>query len=136
MKLLLIHGDLKYRVKKRVKVSVVENAGMEWKSFENALVVFTCIEKEDVNKEGMVDQAASEIAIVADRVKAKSVVLYPYAHLSTNLAPPFSAVSILKGVEEGLKAKGYKVARTPFGWYKEFQLHNFGHALAESFRSL
>ncbi|RLG76172.1 MAG: hypothetical protein DRO12_04645 [Thermoprotei archaeon] len=69
-------------------------------------------------------------------IKASGVVLYPYAHLSPNLAPPETAISILKMFEKNLKDLGISVSRAPFGWYKEFKLECYGHPLAELSRTI
>jgi len=105
--------------------------------FENVLVVFTSVEKEDVkNPEGVAEQAGQEILNVFKTVKAERVLLYPYAHLSSELADAVSAISILKRVHEKLSEKGVETHRAAFGWYKSFTLVNKGHALAELSRSI
>jgi len=105
--------------------------------FENVLVVFTSVEKEDVkDPEGVAEQAGQEILDVFKTVKAERVLLYPYAHLSSELADAVSAISILKRVHEKLSEKGVETHRAAFGWYKSFTLVNKGHALAELSRSI
>ena len=105
--------------------------------FENVLVVFTSVEKEDVkDPESIAAQAGREILDVLRTVKAERVLLYPYAHLSSDLADASSAISILKRVHEKLVEKGVETHRAAFGWYKSFTLVNFGHALAELSRSI
>jgi threonyl-tRNA synthetase len=105
--------------------------------FENVLVVFTSVEKEDVkDPEGVAEQAGQEILDVFKTVKAERVLLYPYAHLSSELADAVSAISILKRVHEKLSEKGVETHRAVFGWYKSFTLVNKGHALAELSRSI
>jgi threonyl-tRNA synthetase len=105
--------------------------------FENVLVVFTSVEKEDVkDPEGVAEQAGQEILNVFKTVKAERVLLYPYAHLSSELADAVSAISILKRVHEKLSEKGVETHRAAFGWYKSFTLVNKGHALAELSRSI
>lgn len=136
MKMLLIHGDFKYRTKERVKIRIVETAKKEWEEFENVLVVFTCVEKQDVDKPEILRRAIGEITTVADRVKTNRIVLYPYAHLSDSLARPTSALSILKNIGDELQGRGREVSRSPFGYYKEFVLHCYGHPVAETFRVL
>ncbi|HZD43330.1 MAG TPA: threonine--tRNA ligase, partial [Methanomicrobiales archaeon] len=65
------------------------------------------------------------------------VMLYPYAHLSSELASPDTAVAALKAIEEGLKASGdFTVKRAPFGWYKAFRLACKGHPLSELSRTI
>src|SRR5665648_712287 len=64
----------------------------------------------------------------------KRVLLYPYAHLSSELASPEIALAILQQIESLLV--GYEVLRAPFGWYKSFSLKCKGHPLAELSRSI
>lgn len=105
--------------------------------FENVLVVFTSVEKEDAkDPESVAEQAGREILDVFKTVKAERVLLYPYAHLSSELADAVSAMSVLKRVHEKLSEKGVETHRAAFGWYKSFTLVNKGHALAELSRSI
>lgn len=104
---------------------------------EDALVVFSTIEKEDEADPGqVVANAAQSIADVASRVKASNVVIYPYAHLSSSLASRNVALSILRSMEETLKKAGYNVTRSPFGFYKKFEISCKGHPLSELSRSI
>ncbi|OYT63306.1 threonine--tRNA ligase [Methanosarcinales archaeon ex4484_138] len=63
------------------------------------------------------------------------VVLYPYAHLSSDLSSHDVAVSVLKGLETGLDSD-FEVMRAPFGWYKGFTLKCKGHPLSELSRTI
>jgi threonyl-tRNA synthetase len=100
--------------------------------FSNALVVLATIEKGDSNSlKEMVRNVADDVLKVSTTVKADCVVLYPYAHLSRNLADPEESLLVLRELEVELSARGVKVSRAPFGWYKEFSLECFGHPLSE-----
>lgn len=134
MRLLLIHADsMSYEVKERAleeaeKIDERQRAG----SYENALVVFTAVEEEDAKTpDVVVDAASREIVDVISKVKADSVLLYPYAHLSSSLARPKEALDVLVKLEEKLKERGVQVSRAPFGWYKAFTLICKGHPLSE-----
>lgn len=131
MKILLIHSDyLKFKPKKKA-IKSAEEIKKEVKSIEDCLVVFTAVEKRDEeNIKGAVKKLAEEIKDVAKQVKVKNIVLYPYAHLSSNLASPKKALEALKLGEKELK-KHFKVLRAPFGWYKEFEIKCKGHPLSE-----
>ena len=59
------------------------------------------------------------------------LVLYPYAHLSSNLSSPDTALEYLSEAEHVLKKEGFDVVRAPFGYYKEFELKCKGHPLSE-----
>jgi len=98
--------------------------------YSNVLVVLTSVESED--NEAVVDKAVNELLEVTDQVKPSSILLYPYAHLSQDLAPPHKALEIMRIFEEKLRIKtSLNVYRAPFGWYKEFTLECYGHPLSE-----
>lgn len=100
--------------------------------FSNALVVFTTVEKGDSSGiYELVNSAADDIAKVFLSVKADLVVLYPYAHLSKNLADLEESMLVLRELESEIGRRGIRVHRAPFGWYKEFRLDCFGHPLSE-----
>jgi len=62
--------------------------------------------------------------------------VYPYAHLSSNLASPKKAQEILIEMEYELKQKNFNVKRSPFGWYKAFKISCKGHPLSELSREI
>jgi len=132
MKLLLIHADyIEYEVKKKTKIAEpFEGKGAR---IEEALVVFTAVEKGDDEK--VVDKAVEEIEDVAKKVGAERIVIYPYAHLSSNLADAETGLNILKKLEEKL-SKNFEVHRAPFGWYKAFRISCKGHPLSELSREI
>ncbi|MEM3647581.1 MAG: threonine--tRNA ligase [Thermoproteota archaeon] len=139
MRILLIHCErFEYSAREKA-VEGAEELDEENRAgrFENVLVVFTSVEREDAkDPEGVVGQASEEIINVFKTVKAKCILLYPYAHLSSELAGASDATSILKKLHEKLLEKGIETHRAAFGWYKSFTLVNFGHALAELSRSI
>ncbi|AWR97841.1 Ser-tRNA(Thr) hydrolase [Acidianus sulfidivorans JP7] len=102
----------------------------------NALVVFTTVEKDD--DEDTVKKAIENIDDIFSKVKASCIIIYPYAHLSSNLAEPIKAIEILKKIEENLKQKKKEVEiyRAPFGWYKAFTISCYGHPLSELSRRI
>ncbi|WP_048192458.1 threonine--tRNA ligase [Pyrolobus fumarii] len=135
MRTLLIHArHFHYRaVKPALKEGYEELDGVKAEGrAENALVVFVTVEDIDrENLDDVVEQVVEDVIDVASKVKADVVVVYPYAHLSSRLAPPDVALEALRRMEERLRHRGIKVIRAPFGWYKEFEVHCYGHPLAE-----
>lgn len=101
---------------------------------EEAVVVLTAIEKTDSLE--ILDEYLEMIKKIVKDVGAKNIVLYPYAHLSSNLGRPKIAVEILKAAEEKLKKDGFSVYRAPFGYYKSFELKVKGHPLSELSREI
>ena len=106
-------------------------------AFDESLVVFTAVEKDDENNpQGIVKNLVKEVIKTNDQVKAENIVLYPYAHLSSSLSSPKVAVQVLKDAEEALNAEGLNVKRVPFGWYKAFEISCKGHPLSELSRTI
>ena len=133
MKLLEIHANFMEYEPLRKAVKEAEECEKAKKRFENVFVVFTSVEAED--EIGMVDGVVRQIIEDMKKVGAERLLIYPYAHLSTNLAKGSKAVEILREMENSAKRLGVETYRAPFGWYKSFNLSCKGHPLAELSRS-
>ncbi|MEM1521749.1 MAG: threonine--tRNA ligase [Thermofilaceae archaeon] len=139
MKLLLIHAErFEYEARQRAleeAEELSENGGRG--SVENALVCFVTVEGVDeANLAWVVSKAAEEIESVSQKLAVKRVVVYPYAHLSSDLAKPAVAVKALRELSSALEGRGFEVVRAPFGWYKRFTISCVGHPLAELSRTI
>ncbi len=131
MRYLLIHSDyLRFEAKRKALKDAVKPE-LDKGETDNVLVVFLAAEKPDEqNVNSVIEQLISVVEDVYSKVNAESIVLYPYAHLSSNLSSPAVARDILDKSFESLRKK-YKVLKAPFGWYKSFELKCKGHPLAE-----
>ncbi len=138
MQILLIHSDyIEYETKRSTPVAEKIEDSLKKGRMDEALTVFIAVEKSDEdNIEYAIKQTAEEIKKVTDQVKTNRVMLYPYAHLSSSLASPKSAVEALKKLEERLKEASFEVKRAPFGWYKSFTIKCKGHPLSELSRTI
>ena len=138
MRILLIHSDyLNYNVKNKTPVAEEIEDAKKQGAFDESLVVFTAVEKDDENNpQGIVKNLVKEVIKTNDQVKAENIVLYPYAHLSSSLSSPKVAVQVLKDADEALNAVGFNVKRVPFGWYKAFEISCKGHPLSELSRTI
>lgn len=138
MRILLIHSDyLNYNVKNKTPVAEEIEDAKKQGAFDESLVVFTVVEKDDENNpQGIVKNLVKEVIKTNDQVKAENIVLYPYAHLSSSLSSPKVAVQVLKDAEETLIGEGLNVKRVPFGWYKAFEISCKGHPLSELSRTI
>ena len=135
MQLLLIHADfMEYEAKERTKVAEDIEDERKRRRVEEVLAVLVAVESGD--DDAVVEQAAQETLGVARTVHAKNILIYPYAHLSSNLAAPELSVNLLKALEERLKNYEFEVHRAPFGWYKAFTLRCKGHPLSELSRRI
>ena len=137
MKLLLIHSDfIEYEVKEKA-IPHPEDTKITKDRLDEALTVFIAVEKVD-EKSPMqaVDEASKEIIKTAEQLKVKNIMLYPYAHLSSDLASAKAGKDILVQLEQEVKKQDYVVKRSPFGWYKAFTISCKGHPLSELSREI
>jgi threonyl-tRNA synthetase len=138
MKILLLHTDyIKFKpLKKAIKtIEELSEKEKEGNFVEQALVVLTAVEKWDTDAKKIVEKLIENVKDVAKQVNAEKIVLYPYAHLSSELASPQLATEVLNLAEKGLK-KNFEVVKAPFGYYKEFELKVKGHPLSELSREI
>ncbi len=132
MRLLQLHCDyVEYRANKPAlkECEKIDEEDKKGRKVDNALVVLTSVENGD--NEEVVKQAAVDIKKHFGEVKAAAVVLYPYAHLSANLAKPRDAMQLLSMLFNEVKSFSPNAVKSPFGWYKSFELKCKGHPLAE-----
>jgi threonyl-tRNA synthetase len=132
MKLLLIHSDfIEYEVKQKAIPHPEETTVMKDR-LDEALVVFIAVEKIDESSPAQaVEDAAREIISTAEQLKVNNIMLYPYAHLSSDLASAKAGKEILISLEQAVKKGPFTVKRSPFGWYKGFTIKCKGHPLSE-----
>lgn len=137
MKLLTIHADfIEYEaLTQAIKSAEPIEEGKKKERIDDCLTAFCAAEKND--GESVAERAASEIISVARQVKAKKIVLYPWVHLTQQPAPPNTALALLKKIDASLReAKEFEVHRSPFGWYKSFDIKCKGHPLSELSREI
>lgn len=131
MKILTLHCDyITFQANKKAFKDASELTEDEKKehTVKECLVILTAVEAGDSQKE--FDEMIAAVKKTASDVKTQTLVIYPYAHLSSTLAKPAIALELLKQAEATLK-KEYKVTRAPFGYYKSFELKCKGHPLSE-----
>ncbi len=99
----------------------------------DALVVFCASEKGDEKGvESVASQVSKTAADHARRINTNTIMVYPYAHLSSNLSSPRVATRVLDRIYELLSAQeGLNIKRSPFGYYKAFSVKCKGHPLSE-----
>ena len=136
MRILLIHADrFSFRVTGETSVALpteLDKAKSEDEVGE-ALVVFVAAEKGDETNIGsVVDQVTEEVFGLASQVGIETLVIYPYAHLSSALSSPRVAVKLLDAICGRIEDQdSFKVVRAPFGYYKAFEISCKGHPLSE-----
>ena len=111
MKILTLHVDgIEFQITKKA-LKTAEEADKNPTKVGECLVVFAAVEKRDEKDTAAVAQRlAKEAADIAGQVKTTSIVLYPYAHLSSDLGAPDKAIEILR--KRGLAQAVKKADRT------------------------
>ena len=126
MKSLLLHS-------KSIEVYCRQEA-LEYKdspqdlNLENVLTVFIAVERGDDDKQ--IELVIEDILNQAKNLKVNKVLIYPYVHLTQDPEAPIRAISLINELYNRLKTK-IETYKAPFGWYKEFKIHVYGHPLSE-----
>ena len=129
MRILQLHCDhIEYTPTKKEIQSAEDIENPETKRFEEIVVAFVAIENGDDSS--VAQNAISQIKDSMEKIGCKKLLLYPYAHLSSNLAKPSIAMTLLKEMEDN--ASDLEVSHSPFGWTKSYNVKVKGHPLAES----
>jgi len=130
MKTLNLHCDyLKFKSQKKAIKTIDEMAPDQIHEGESkdCLAVLTAVESHDTHD--TISKFIESIKELAEKLQTNNIVLYPYAHLSSNLASPEAAIGILDKIEE--KLKSFNTLRAPFGYYKSMELKVKGHPMSE-----
>jgi threonyl-tRNA synthetase len=114
------------------EIAMAEEAPKKDVRLEELVVLFTAVEEGD---NGTVAQKAiDEVQAFLEKLGVNRILIYPYAHLSSNLAKPSDALKTVKAMESYARKKGIETFRAPFGWNKQFTISIKGHPLAEQSR--
>jgi threonyl-tRNA synthetase len=100
--------------------------------YEEIVALFVSVEPGDDDE--VARKAVEGTRLFLEKLKVKRIIIYPYAHLSSNLARPKDALEVLKTMERLANEAGLETYRAPFGWNKAFQVKVKGHPLAEQSR--
>lgn len=135
MRILQLHVDyIEYVPIKEEIVDAEPIVDKEKKRLENIVVILLSVEKGDENLE--TKDFLNEIKKYLDTIKCNSVLLYPYAHLSSNLENPKKAMKFLNRIEDELRMNlndsTFQIYRAPFGWTKQLEFRIKGHPMAEN----
>jgi len=115
------------------EIQMAEEAEKKENRVEEVVVLFTAVEEGDTNQ--LAIKAIDDVRAFLAKQKTNRILIYPFAHLSSNLSNPGDALKVIKAMEAYAKAKGVETFRAPFGWNKQFTISIKGHPLAETARS-
>ncbi len=117
----------------RPEASIYEDAvAGDVSTVSDAIVILLSIEKGDTNS--IVDKAFGDIESFMHQQKREKLVIYPFAHLSSNLAAPGEALQLVNYMYK-LSSDRFETTKAPFGWNKKLELSIKAHPLAEQSRT-
>ena len=132
MRILQLHCDNIEFTPTKKEIKSAEEIEPLTKKLEEVVVAFIAVEEGDDSS--VAKKAVSEITESMKKVGCNKLLLYPYAHLSSKLASPSLALSVLKEMES--LTKDLEVSRAPFGWTKSYKIQVKGHPLAENSKTI
>jgi len=134
MRILQLHSNFIQYKPIQKEIAIAEQAEKKEKRLEELVVLFTAVEEGD--NEAVAKKAIDEVQAFLEKLKVNRILIYPYAHLSSNLAKPENALEVVKAMEAYAKKIGLETYRAPFGWNKQFTISVKGHPLAEQSRAI
>jgi threonyl-tRNA synthetase len=134
MRILQLHTDFIEYEPIEKEIAQAEEAEKKKYRLEDILVLFTCVEEGDNEEVGR--KAIEEVKDFLQKIKSNRILIYPFAHLSSNIARPNDALKVIREMENFAKKSGIETFRAPFGWNKALQIKVKGHPLAEQSRSI
>ena len=132
MRILQLHSNFIVYTPIQKEIQIAEEAEKKETRVEEVVVLFTAIEEGDT--EAVAQKAINDVRAFLGKQKTNRVLIYPFAHLSSNLSNPGDALKVIKAMEAYAKEKGIETHRAPFGWNKQFTISIKGHPLAEQAR--
>ncbi|MGQ9780742.1 MAG: threonine--tRNA ligase [Nitrososphaeria archaeon] len=132
MRILQLHSNfIEYKLVKE-EIELAEQTEKKEFRLDEIVVLFTSVEKGD--DERTAESAIDGVKISLANLKVNKIIIYPFSHLSANLASPYEALNVLKKMEAYAREIGIETYRAPFGWNKQFTLSIKGHPLAEQLK--
>ncbi|HLE76131.1 MAG TPA: threonine--tRNA ligase [Candidatus Bathyarchaeia archaeon] len=132
MRMLQLHSNFIVFTPVEKEIAIAEEAEKKENRVEDVVVLFTAVEEDD--DAAVAQRAVDDVHAFLQKLKVNRILIYPYAHLSRNLARPAEALKLLKAMETHAKQAGIETYRAPFGWNKQFTISIKGHPLAEQSR--
>jgi threonyl-tRNA synthetase len=133
MRILQLHVNyVEYEPIKK-EIAKAEEAEKKKYRFEDILLLLTCVEKKDDIEIGK--KAVEDVKEFLGKLKLNRILIYPFAHLSSEIAEPEEALKVVREMESYAKSLGIETYRAPFGWNKALTISVKGHPLAEQSRA-
>jgi len=101
MKILALHSNFIEYEPIEKEISDAEDAQKSKVRVDDLVVAFIAVEQED--DDIIASKAVEDIRSWLEKVKCNRLMLYPYAHLSSNLADAKSALRIINAIDSMIK---------------------------------
>jgi threonyl-tRNA synthetase len=135
MRILLLHADfIEYQPISKEIQTAEDIPSKSSKKIDELIVALVAVEKDD--DESLTDEVGTELKAYGHMIKCDNLLIYPYAHLSSDLADPSTAQLLLNSIEQKSINLFKTVNRAPFGWTKSFNIKIKGHPLAEQAKTI
>ena len=105
----------------------------------DCVVAFTHVEAKDqdpAQRKRCLRHMLKHLKWLANKRGMKDVVLHSFAHLGGENAEPDFAKAFLDEVAARLRATGYEVWQTPFGYFCSWDLRVYGDSLAKVWKEI
>ncbi len=103
----------------------------------DVVLAFIHVEPADAGDwAGVRTKLIKNIKWLANKWGFREVILHSFTHLAEEKAEPALAQQMIEEAAERLRAAGYTVSITPFGYLCEWDLHVYGQSLGRVFKSL
>ncbi len=107
-----------------------------YQSFDNVLVAFIQMEKEDeADPKYYETKLVKSLKWAAKKNDTGHIILHSFAHLSLSKAGPHITKALFDAVESRLNNTGYKTGQTPFGYFLDIEVKAPGRSSARIFKS-
>ncbi len=130
MRILQSHADFIEFEPTQKEISLAEDVEKKKYRYDGVVVLFISVEEGD--NESVGKKAIDDVKQFLGKVKGNKILIYPFAHLSRDLAKPNDALKLIKEMESYAKSLKIETYRAPFGWTKSLLIKTKGHPLAET----
>jgi threonyl-tRNA synthetase len=135
MRILLLHSDfIEYQPISKEIQTAEDIPSKSKEKIDEVIVALIAVEKDD--DESIIGDVCKELKTYGETIKCDNLLIYPYAHLSSDLATHSIAHALLISIEKQTRDLFKNVNRAPFGWTKSFNIKIKGHPLAEHAKTI
>ena len=135
MRILLLHSDfIEYQPISKEVQTAEDIPSKSKEKIDEVIVALIAVEKDD--DESIIGDVCKELKRYGETIKCDNLLIYPYAHLSSDLATHSKAQELLISIQNQTRDLFKNVNRAPFGWTKSFNIKIKGHPLAEHAKTI